>query len=161
MKRKNGILIGSLGILLMVACTNIDENVYDKYEANEFYGTPEGSDVALAAVYAQVAGNWDGVGYAGADNGWYDMNAMSSDEQVIPHRNTGDWQLDFARLFKHEWLPSDLIINNTWNWLYRSIFNANLAVNQLVSANADPSKIAEANVYTGFNAKSAFEKVKE
>lgn len=150
MKRKNGILIGSLGILLMVACTNIDENVYDKYEANEFYGTPEGSDVALAAVYAQVAGNWDGVGYAGADNGWYDMNAMSSDEQVIPHRNTGDWQLDFARLFKHEWLPSDLIINNTWNWLYRSIFNANLAVNQLVSANADPSKIAEAKVLRAF-----------
>lgn len=150
MKRKNGILIGFLCILLVVACTNIDENVYDKYEANEFYGTPEGSDVALAAVYAQVAGNWDGVGYAGADNGWYDMNAMSSDEQVIPHRNTGDWQLDFARLFKHEWLPSDLIINNTWNWLYRSIFNANLAVDQLVSANADPSKIAEAKVLRAF-----------
>lgn len=150
MKRKNTVLIGFLSVLLMMACTNVDENVYDKYEANQFYGTPEGSDVALAAVYAQVAGNWDGVGYAGADNGWYDMNAMSSDEQVIPHRNTGDWQLDFARLFKHEWLPTDLIINNTWNWLYRSIFNANLAVDQLVSANADQSKIAEARVLRAF-----------
>jgi len=133
-----------------MACTNVDENVYDKYEADEFYGTPEGSDVALAAVYAQVAGNWDGVGYAGADNGWYDMNCMTADEQVIPHRNTGDWQLDFARLYKHEWLPSDFIINNAWNWLYRSVFNANLAVNQLESANADPSKIAEARVLRAF-----------
>lgn len=150
MKIKNTVLIGFLNVLLVVACTNVDENVYDKYEANQFYGTPEGSDVALAAVYAQVAGNWDGVGYAGADNGWYDLNAMSSDEQVIPHRNTGDWQLDFARLFKHEWLPSDLIINNTWNWLYRSIFNANLAVDQLESANADRSKIAEARVLRAF-----------
>lgn len=150
MKIKNTVLIGFLSVLVMMACTNVDENVYDKYEANQFYGTPEGSDVALAAVYAQVAGNWDGVGYAGADNGWYDLNAMSSDEQVIPHRNTGDWQLDFARLFKHEWLPTDLIINNTWNWLYRSIFNANLAVDQLESANADRSKIAEARVLRAF-----------
>lgn len=134
----------------MVACTNVNESVYDKYEANEFYATPEGSDVALAAVYAQVAGDWNGKGYAGADNGWYDMNMMSSDEQVIPHRNTGDWQLDFARLFKHEWLPTDLIINNTWNWLYKSIFNANLAVDQLVDADADPSKISEAKVLRAF-----------
>lgn len=150
MKRLNTILLGVLSIYLMVACTNVNESVYDKYEANEFYATPEGSDVALAAVYAQVAGDWNGKGYAGADNGWYDMNMMSSDEQVIPHRNTGDWQLDFARLFKHEWLPTDLIINNTWNWLYKSIFNANLAVDQLVDADADPSKISEAKVLRAF-----------
>tara|TARA_R110001606_G_scaffold97928_1_gene216118 strand:- start:49 stop:1542 length:1494 start_codon:yes stop_codon:yes gene_type:complete len=150
MKRLNTILLGVLSIYLMVACTNVNESVYDKYEANEFYATPEGSDVALAAVYAQVAGDWNGIGYAGADNGWYDMNLMSSDEQVIPHRNTGDWQLDFARLFKHEWLPTDLIINNTWNWLYKSIFNANLAVDQLVDADADPSKISEAKVLRAF-----------
>src|SRR5690606_5689177 len=65
------------------------------YPADEFYATPEGADVALAAVYAKVAGNWDGVGYAGADNGWYDMNSMSSDEQVIPigTPGTGNWIL--------------------------------------------------------------------
>ena len=147
---KNTLVMGCISLLSVLACTDVDENVYDKYEADAFYGTPEGSDVALAAVYAQVGGKWDGVGYAGADNGWYDMNCMSTDEQVIPHRNTGDWQLDFARLFKHEWLPSDYIINNTWRWLYRSVFNANLAVEQLESANADPSKIAEAKVLRAF-----------
>jgi hypothetical protein len=69
---------------------------------------------------------------------------------VIPHRNTGDWQLDFARLYKHEWLPTDYIIGNTWNWLYKSIYNANLAVDQLVSSNAEVSKIAEAKVLRAF-----------
>ncbi|MBC7407880.1 MAG: RagB/SusD family nutrient uptake outer membrane protein [Arcicella sp.] len=150
MKIKNIVLLVSASFLLMVGCTNIDERVYDKYTANEFYGSAQGADVALAGVYAQIGGNWNGVGYAGADNGWYDLNSMSSDEQVIPHRNTGDWQLDFARLYKHDWLPTDLMINNTWNWLYKSIFNANLAVDQLEKANAEASKIAEAKVLRAF-----------
>lgn len=150
MKIKNIFIIGSLSFLLLVGCTNIDENVYDKYPANDFYGTAQGADVALASVYAQVGGNWDGVGYAGADRGWYDLNCFSSDEQVIPHRTTGDWELDFARMYKHDWLPTDSFINNTWRWLYKSIFNANLAVNQLEASNAEASKIAEAKVLRAF-----------
>ncbi|MBF4492263.1 RagB/SusD family nutrient uptake outer membrane protein [Flavobacterium sp. JLP] len=150
MKLKNIILLGSVCFLSLVGCTNVDENVYDKYRSEDFYGTPEGADIALASVYAQVGGNWNGVGYAGADNGWYDLNCMSADEQVIPHRNTGDWQLDFARVYMHQWLPTDLMVSNTWNWLYKSIFNANLAISQLETAKADASKIAEAKVLRAF-----------
>lgn len=150
MKRSKIFLINCFIVLLAASCTDVSETVYDKYEADEFYATPEGSDVALAAVYAQVAGNWGGLGYAGADNGWYDLNAMCADEQVIPHRNTGDWQLDFARLYKHQWLPSDGIVTNTWNWLYQAIYSANLAVSQLESAHADAAKIAEAKVLRAF-----------
>jgi hypothetical protein len=65
---------------------------------------------------------------------------------VIPHRNTGDWQLDFAQLYLHTELPNLGIINNTWNWAYSAIYSANLAVAQLTTAKADPSKIAEAHV---------------
>lgn len=140
----------ALAALSFSACTDVSENIYDKYEESEFYATEEGWNAALASVYAQVGGNWNGVGYAGADNGWYDLNCMSSDEQVIPHRNTGDWQLDFARLHKHEWLPTDLIVNNTWNWLYRSVYQANLAVKLLEDGNAEASKIAEAHVLRAF-----------
>ncbi|MBW4358997.1 RagB/SusD family nutrient uptake outer membrane protein [Flavobacterium taihuense] len=150
MKIKNIVLIGSLSLLSFASCTNLDENVYDKYPAQTFYGSAEGADVALAGVYAQIGGNWGGVGYAGADNGWYDLNCMSSDEQVIPHRNTGDWQLDFAQLYKHEWLPTSALVNNTWSWLYKSIFNANLAIDQLENSKADASKIAEAKVLRAF-----------
>lgn len=149
MKKTYILLLGSI-LLSTGGCTNVDETVYDRYTTDDFYSTPEGADIALAAVYAQVAGNWDGVGYAGADNGWYDLNTMCADEQVIPHRNNGNWQLDFARLYKHEWLPTDGIINNTWNWLYKSVFNANLAVELLERANADESKIAEARVLRAF-----------
>ncbi len=149
MKTKIIILLSFLFAGLF-GCTDVEEKVYDKYPAEEFYGSSEGANVALAGVYSKVGGNWDGVGYAGADNGWYDMISMSADEQVIPHRTTGDWQLDFARLYKHEWLPTDLIINNSWNWLYNAVFSANLAVDQLENSNAEQGKIAEAKVLRAF-----------
>jgi hypothetical protein len=132
------------------SCTKVNENVYDKYSSKEFYASPQGADVALANVYSQVGGNWNGVGYAGADNGWYDLNSFSSDEQVIPHRRTGDWQLDFAQLYQRQWLPSMGIISNTWNWLYKSVYTANLAVDLLETSKADPAKIAEARVLRAF-----------
>jgi hypothetical protein len=137
------------GIFIVVvatqSCTKVDENVYDKYAADQFYSTPEGADVALANVYKKITGDW-GSNYAGRDNCWYDLNSFAADDQVIPHRNTGDWQLDFAQLYTHTELVSLGIISNTWNWLYSNINSANAAIAQLQAANADPSKIAEAKV---------------
>ncbi|RYF25689.1 MAG: RagB/SusD family nutrient uptake outer membrane protein [Flavobacteriales bacterium] len=155
MKIKNILLAGSVSFLALFSCTDISENIYDQYPADEFYATPEGTNSLLASIYAQIPGEfvrdgYSGVGYAGADNGWYDMNCMSSDEQVIPHRNDGNWQQDFARFHKHGWLPTEGIINNTWNWLYRCIFKANLSIQQLEKSNADASKIAEAKALRAF-----------
>lgn len=150
MKIRNIFFSTCLMLSVVSGCTDVEEKVYDKYPAEDFYGSSQGADVALAGVYSQIGGNWGGVGYAGADNGWYDLNTMASDEQVIPHRNTGDWQLDFARLHLHQWLPTDFIVTNTWNWLYNSIFKANLAVEQLEAAHAEPAKIAEAKVLRAF-----------
>jgi len=139
-----------ISLLLLQSCTNVNEVVYDKYAATDFYKSPAGSDVALASVYAQIGGNWGGVGYAGADRGWYDLNCMSTDEQVVPHRNTGDWEPDFYQMYEHIWLPNHAFVSYTWNWLYTSVYKANLAIELLENAKADPSKIAEAKVLRAF-----------
>ncbi len=150
MKKLIIITISSMTVLLFQNCTKLDEKVYDRYSATEFYNTPAGSNAALASVASQLNSNW-GANYAGFDNCWYDLNCFSTDEQVIPHRNTGDWQLDFSILYKHTWTPSTPgIINNTWNWLYNSVFKANLAIELLTKANAEPAKIAEAKVLRAF-----------
>jgi hypothetical protein len=65
---KKILILISGAVLLSIGCTKVDETVADKYAATDFYGTPQGADVALASIYAQVPGNWDGVGYAGADS---------------------------------------------------------------------------------------------
>ncbi|MDP9081866.1 MAG: RagB/SusD family nutrient uptake outer membrane protein [Bacteroidota bacterium] len=139
------ILFGILIIGLAANCTKVNENVYDKYGANQFYSTPAGANDALANVYAKITGSW-GSNYAGRDNCWYDLNSFSADDQVIPHRNTGDWQLDFAQLYTRTELPSLGIINNTWNWAYSTIYSANQAIQLLTDAKASADKIAEAKV---------------
>lgn len=147
---KKIIFIIFLTILLFQNCTDVKEHVYDQYTADQFYALPIGADAALASVYAQIPGNWGGVGYAGADNGYYDVNCMSTDEQVVPHRDDGNWQRDFARFYLRQWLPSEGYLWNAWNWLYTSVFKANLAEEQLTKAKGDRSKIAEARVLRAF-----------
>jgi hypothetical protein len=126
-------------------CTKVNETVYDKLSSNAFYSTPAGAEDALASVYGKISGTW-GANYAGRDNCWYDMNEFSSDEQVIPHRSDGNWQLDFAQLYLRTEAPTLTPVTNTWNWLYSSIYTANLAIAELTAAKADPSLIAEARV---------------
>ena len=40
MKIKNILIAGSVCFFAMTACTNVEENVYDKYQPDEFYGSP-------------------------------------------------------------------------------------------------------------------------
>src|ERR1700712_177251 len=142
---KKILLITAIIGLVTQSCTKVNENVYDQYAKDPFYATPVGADVALANVYSKVTGSW-GSNYAGRDNCWYDLNSFAADDQVIPHRNTGDWQLDFAQLYTRTESTNLSIIDNNWNWLYKSIYVANDAISSLTAAKADPAYIAEAKV---------------
>jgi hypothetical protein len=147
-------IIYSLMIMatLLFSCTKLDEGVYDRQVADQFYATPEGINAALADLYNEIRGDWGGKGYAGADRGWYDINTVTTDEMMIPTRSTGDWDDGglWRIMYLHQWTANHPFIENTWNWLYRGIFKANLAVELLTKANAEASKIAEAKVYRAF-----------
>jgi len=133
---------------LVFSCTNLKEGVYDQLVADEFYATPEGVKAALASLYDEVRGDWGGKGIAGADRGWFDLNEVSTDELMLPTRADGAWADNgvWRQMYQHQWTPSHEFMNNTWQWLYRSIFKCNLAIELLTKANADPARIAEARV---------------
>ena len=63
---KKYIIVSLLAAFFAVGCTDLDEQVYDKIDANEFYDSEIGADAALASVYALIPGNWDGKGLIGA-----------------------------------------------------------------------------------------------
>lgn len=130
------------------SCTKLEEGVFDQQVADNFYATPEGINAALAGVYNELRGDWGGKGIAGADRGWFDLNETCSDEMMIPTRSDGAWDDNgiWRQMYLHQWTPAHEFMNNTWNWLYRSVFKANLAIELLTRANADPARIAEAKV---------------
>lgn len=142
----------SITALLALSCTKLDEGIYDKQVADAFYATPAGINATLANIYNEIRGDWNGKGYAGGDRGWYDLNETSTDEMMIPTRSDGAWSDNgiWRQMYLHQWTASQEFMNNTWNWLYRSVFKSNLAVDLLTGANADPSKIAEARVARAF-----------
>lgn len=138
--------------LIAISCTKLDEGVYDRQVAEDFYATPAGINATLANIYNEIRGDWNGKGYAGADRGWYDLNETNTDEMMIPTRSDGAWSDNgiWRQMYLHQWTASQEFMNNTWNWLYRSVFKSNLAVDLLTKANADASKIAEARVARAF-----------
>lgn len=149
---KKILFILTTGLLFATGCTKLEEGVYDQQVASEFYASPEGIKGALADLYNEIRGDWGGKGYAGADRGWYDINEVSTDEMMIPTRNTGDWDDGgvWRDFYQHKWTPNHPFVENTWNWLYRGVFKANQAVELLTKANAPASGIAEAKVYRAF-----------
>ena len=50
MKLRKKLIWMLLAIPMLGGCTKLEEEVYDKYPAEEFYASPEGADVALAGV---------------------------------------------------------------------------------------------------------------
>ncbi len=142
----------ALSVAFFSSCTKLDEGIYDKLDADRFYATPEGANAALANIYAEMTGGFDGKGVAGGDRGWYDLNETCTDEMMIPRRSDGAWDDGgvWRQMYRHTWTPAHEFMNVTWVWLYRAVFQANLAVELLTKANADPASVAEAKVLRAY-----------
>ncbi len=149
---KKYILAVGVSLLTLTNCTNLDEGVYEKQVADKFYATPAGVTAALADIYGEVRGDWNGKGIAGADRGWFDLNEATTDELMLPTRADGAWDDNgiWRQLYRHEFGAGQEMINNTWNWLYKAVFKGNQAVKLLTDSGADPARIAEAKVLRAY-----------
>lgn len=142
----------SIVSIVLASCTNLDEGVYDRFVAEDFYKTEAGVNAALADIYKEMRGDWGGIGIAGADRGWFDLNEVCTDEMMIPTRADGAWSDNgiWQQMYLHTWTSGQSFMQNTWDWLYRAVFKANLAVELLTAAQADAQAIAEAKVLRAY-----------
>jgi hypothetical protein len=134
--------------LLVTNCTNVDEGIYDRLPADQFYGTPEGAATLLPDLYGQLRGTDRYRGIAGADRGWYDLQEITSDEMMIPTRSDGAWDDGgvFRQLYLHQWTASHEFFNPIWNWGYESITKNNRAIDLMVEFKANEATLAEAKI---------------
>src|SRR5689334_16431698 len=100
---------------LVTGCTKLKEGIYDRQVADDFYATPAGINAALANIYNEMRGDWNGKGYAGGDRGWYDLNETNTDEMMIPTRSDGAWDDNgiWRQMYLHQWTASQEFMNNT------------------------------------------------
>jgi len=139
------------GILFFLSsCTDLDENVYDQIEADQFYQNEDQIMNALAKIYSQLRSESNFTGYAG-ERGWYDLNEVTTDELLIPARGAS-WQDGgvWMQLYQHDWTPSHQVFGPTWEWLYQAITDCNTAIEVFIQRNSGANYISEAKILRAF-----------
>lgn len=134
--------------LLGFACTDLDEELYDKLPESVY---PE-SDAQVASmsvdVYKQLQPLADDEGW------WYWLQEVSSDELVFPTRNTdwddgGKWRV----IYQHTWSNDVEGINRLWEKLFAGVTRSNQTIEmlqQLPSSDAIQSKIREVELLRSY-----------
>ena len=112
-------------IVLLGACTNLDEEVYDSIPSDNF---PENeAQIALIPV-----GAYKSLQPFVDNGGWWFAQELTGDNVTAPTRGEhwddgGKWRA----LHEHTWDNNTEAINNMWSTFYDGIFEANKAIDFL------------------------------
>jgi len=120
-----------LGLILVVpACTDLDEEIFSTVTADNFFQTDEEFIAALGSAYSAL------FAIGGHANVW-SVSELASDELVVTTKG-GDW-FDggvLIEIHRHQFTPDNGFFNNAWNTLYGGIGTTNRLIfqfEQLVS----------------------------
>ncbi|UCS94906.1 RagB/SusD family nutrient uptake outer membrane protein [Echinicola marina] len=117
--------------ILMMACTDLDEELYDRVTSENFIQTRD--DVYRTFLRTFEHGYWT------VQGDQYILQELSADQMMTPNRQ-GDW-FDggtYIRAHKHEWTPEDAYVNNAWGNLYTGIVQATNSMEDIAAL--DPTK---------------------
>ena len=81
---------------------------------------------AVLTIYNYIGGSSNSCGLQGTDRGVYDLNSMTTDEQIVPTRG-GDWYDGglWQRLYLHTWTAGEGPLKDTWDYLFRVVILCN------------------------------------
>lgn len=158
MKLKS-ILVASL-VLILAACTNLDEKLYDKVEAANYGKTPAEIGTIVGRAYASLRGFSDATSggthcYPASEYVFF-LTALSSDECVIPTRVGGDWYDggQYLQLHNHTWTSDNKVIWSAWKYCYAGISSVNAVIYQVKQS--DLTDDAKLNLYAELRALRAY-----
>ena len=118
---------------MLTAC--LSEDPRGALEADSAYSDGNVLELATVAdIYNYIGGNSDSQGLQGTSRGVYDLNTFTTDEAMLPTRG-GDWYDGglWQGLYLHQWTPSETILEDTWNYLYKVIMLCNMHIETLNS----------------------------
>ena len=124
------------------ACTDLDEQVYDRIDAGVYYQNESSVKGAVAAIYGQTSQTLAGENF-------FHLSEYPSDQITWRVWNGGLWGWDEAMktvLSWHNWTSESTIINNAWNGAWTAIGLANLLLSDLEGLSAENLGMSEAQL---------------
>ena len=138
---KYSIIAIALGLGLS-ACTDLDEQVYDRIDAGVYYQNESSVKGAVAAIYGQTSQTLAGENF-------FHLSEYPSDQITWRVWNGGLWGWDEAMktvLSWHNWTSESTIINNAWNGAWTAIGLANLLLSDLEGLSAENLGMSQAQL---------------
>lgn len=134
----------SLGVLAalsiaMTACTDLDEKVFDRVDANAFYQNEKSVQAAIAPIYSSTR---DGNSYEKVNF----LQELSADQIAWRTWNGGAWGWDEAEKFvlsSQTWNSESVIIRQAWECAWMTIGLCNLVIHDLEGINAESIGMTE------------------
>ena len=125
------IITGCAFLFCMPACTNLDEDVYDKIPADQFGKTDAQINSIIAPIYKSLKSVWPG--------DFFCMIEETSDMAISPTRRGGDWWDGGAHMEMklHTWTARNNIVRNSWNSCNSGISTCNMVYNVIEKTDMD------------------------
>ena len=108
--RRFAFLLLGPALMLVLGCTNLDENPPSAITPNNFYRNQGEVFSSLAGIYAQLRSTLDD---------YYNLSEISSDEMIVPTRGS-DWYDGGVWLEMHHqtWTPVSTVGNGPGNGIW-------------------------------------------
>ena len=122
-----------------VACTDLDEKVYDRIDSSIYYQNEASVKGAVAAIYNQTSSTLAGENF-------FHLAEYPADQLTWRVWNGGQWGWDEAMktvLSWHNWTSESTIIENAWSGAWTAVGLANLLLNDLEGLNASTLGMSE------------------
>lgn len=139
MKLKS-ILSISVGLLLLSACTDLSEDLYDRVESPDYGKTPSEIETIVGRAYSSLRGGAsDGVNFYPTCEFVFFVPSIASDECVIPTRVGGDWSDDgvYLQIHRHKWTADNPKIWAPWKYGYNGVASTNAIIYQVQQSGLD------------------------
>lgn len=150
----------SLVMLFSASCTDLDETLYDRVEADNYGKTAGEIETIVGRAYASLRGFSDasqgGTHCYPASEYVFFLTALSSDECALPTRVGGDWYDggQYLDLQTHNWTPENKVIWSAWKYNYSGISSVNAVMYQVGLSGL--TEDAKAKIYAELRALRAY-----
>ena len=131
-------IVSAVVALFFAGCFNLDEKMYDRIDANDFYQNERSVQSAVAAIYDKAAHSYQEY--------FYYLQEFSADQVAWRSWNGGGWGYDEGDKYvisTQSWTPEATIIRQAWENAWTTIAMCNQLIADLDGRDANDMNMTD------------------